>query len=104
MKKPKRVLCKRTSKIGNDYQVLGFRIIPYDNRMLVEGDWYDIVYNRNDTDRTFTIIDHHGDKHLFWMYEGDDTEDKPRSYTKWFYTEKEIRKMKLKKLNETILY
>lgn len=103
-KRPERVLCKRTSICGDDYyfdEITGEKIIQ-DNRDLVKGVWYDIVPNPNDGDKTFSIIDNKGNRHLFYMY---DEEDKinwpsfckdygPRDYAKWFYTPEELEKKK----------
>lgn len=105
MIKPQKVLCKRTLKIGDDYwwdeSVLPPIKVPRDNRMLVKGNWYDIVYNKNDSDETFSIIDNQKNCHLFWMYEDDRSHNLPRTYAKWFYTPIElelraVRQMKLK--------
>ena len=102
MNKPKRVLCKRSLIIGKDYYIdeKTGEEIKYDNRMLVAGDWYDIVYNENDSDKTFTIIDNQGHKHLHWMYTDEDKKNwpsfckdyGPRDYAKWFYTPDELEK------------
>ena len=51
MIRPERVLCKRTLIIGDDYYIdeeTGEKI-PHDNRMIVKGDWYDVVYNKYDS-------------------------------------------------------
>lgn len=90
MKKPKKVLCKRSLIIG-------------DNRMLTSGIWYDVVYNKNDTDKTFSVIDNDGRLHLHYMYSEGDKKDwpdfcknyGPRDYAKWFYTLGELRKYKI---------
>jgi hypothetical protein len=103
MIKPTKVLCKRSLIIGNDYyfdEMTGEKI-PYDNRMLVKGDWYDVVYNQYDTDETFSIIDNQGCVHLHIIYgeENDNNYKLPRTYAKWFYTPKELEK-KLKRQEE----
>lgn len=103
MIKPNRVLCKRSLIIGNNYywdkNVLPPVKIKYDNRMLVAGDWYNVVYNENDTDKTFSIIDNQGHLHLHYMYgeENDDNYNLSRTYAKWFYTPKELEKKELRK-------
>ncbi len=98
--KPTKVLCKRTLALGEDFQYIGFKKIKLDNRMLVEGDWYDVVYNPNDADDTFTIIDNQKNSHLFIMYpEKVDGALGTRDYAKWFFTIQEIREMKLKQLS-----
>jgi len=96
MEKPNRILCKRTLTIG-DYN--------RDNRMLVAGDWYDVVYNVNDNDDTFSIIDNQGHMHLHYMYgdENDDNYRLSRTYAKWFYTPNELRKKKLRKRKRKII-
>jgi hypothetical protein len=65
--------------------------------LLVAGDWYEVVYNKNDGEDTFSIIDNQGDMHLFCMYDSDDL-DLPRTYIKWFYSIEELREMKLVEL------
>lgn len=108
MIKPKRVLCKRSLIIGDDYYWDDF-FFPAkkrycDNRMLVAGDWYDVVYNENNTDETFSIIDNQGHLHLHFMYgeENDNNYNLPRTYAKWFYTPKELEKMELRKKVELL--
>ena len=59
--------------------------------MLVAGDWYYVVYNENDTEETFSIINNQGKRHLFYMY-GEENYNLPRNYAKWFYTPKELKK------------
>lgn len=71
MVKPKRVLCKRTFATGDDFSYIGFKKVKFDNRWIIEGNWYDVVYNPNDSDNTFTILDNRGNKHLYIMYESD---------------------------------
>lgn len=105
--KPSKVLCKRTLTIGDPfYYEEGTDIkIPRDNRMLVKGHWYDVVYNPNDTDNTFSIIDNQGNLHLHYMYTEDDKKNwpsickkyGPRDYAKWFYTPEELQ---LKQIRE----
>jgi hypothetical protein len=105
MKKPTRVLCKRSLIIGDDYYMDEFFMPPLkvwrDNRMLVAGDWYDVVFNENDTDETFSIIDNQGHRHLHFMYgEAEDNNyNLPRTYAKWFYTPKELEKKQLRERN-----
>ena len=104
MKKPRKVLCKRSLVIGDPYwwdETINPPVkVERDNRILVAGDWYDVVYNKNDSDKTFSIIDNQGNLHLHFMY---DEEDKkhwpdicknygPRDYSKWFYTPEELEK------------
>lgn len=106
--KPKKVLCKRTLTSGKPYywdeESSPPKRVEHDNRMLVEGNWYDVVENENDswdTEKrqfTFTIIDNQKNPHLFYMYEEQDKKDwpefcyhyGPRDYTKWFYTPEEL--------------
>lgn len=100
MIKPTKVLCKKTLAIGDDWEYVGMwppRRVKRDNRMIVEGDWYDVIYNPNDGEDTFTILDHQKNPHLFCMYESDDLE-LSRTYKKWFYTLEELREMSLTKL------
>ena len=106
MIKPTRVLCKRSLIIGDDYY-WNDRVEPpvkvkRDNRMLVAGDWYDVVYNKNDNEETFSIIDNQGHLHLHYMYgdENDNNYNLPRTYAKWFYTPTELEKKRLR--NEKI--
>ncbi len=98
-------LCKRSLVIGDPYYYdVNDNKIDRDNRMLVAGDWYDVVYNKNDTDETFSIIDNRGNKHLFFMYgdENDDNYNLPRTYAKWFYTPKELEKKKQRELKRAL--
>ena len=97
MLKPKRVLCKKGFSLGDDFQYIGFTRVKLDNRWLIEGQWYDVVYNPNDSDNTFSIINHQGNRELFFMYDSDD-ENLTRTYAKWFYTIQEMREMKLEEL------
>lgn len=107
--KPNRVLCKRSLIIGDDYYISEStgRRISRDNRMLVKGVWYDVVFNENDTDETFTIIDNQGHKHLHYMYTEEDKKKwpsickyyGPRDYAKWFYTPEELAKRRIRTLN-----
>ncbi len=109
-KKPKKVLCKRSLIIGDpfywDESVFPLIKIEYDNRMLVAGNWYNIVYNENDTKETFSIIDNQGKHHLHYMYTEKDKKDwpvfckkyGPRDYSKWFYTPDELVKRKARQL------
>ena len=105
MKKPKKVLCKRSLIIGDpfywDESILPSVKVERDNRMLVAGDWYDVVYNENDSKETFSIIDNQGHMHLHWMYgeENDNNYNLPRTYAKWFYTPKELGKREKRKRN-----
>lgn len=108
MIKPTKVLCKRSLIIGDDYywneDVFPAVKISRDNRMLVAGDWYDVVYNEHDTGITFTILDNQKKKHLFYMCgeENDNNSNHrlPRTYAKWFYTPKELEKKRLRELNK----
>lgn len=107
--KPIRVLCKRTMTVGKPYWWDKSSVSPpirhgRDNRMLVEGDWYNVVENKNDSwdtekrNFTFTIIDNQKNPHLFHMYEEQDKKNwpyvcnlyGPRDYAKWFYTPEEL--------------
>lgn len=93
MNKPERVLCKRSMIIGDPfYYDDNDNKIEKDNRMLVEGEWYDVVCNENDTEETFSIIDNQGSLHLFYIYEDDTNHNLPRTYAKWFYTPGELEK------------
>jgi hypothetical protein len=99
--KPKKVLCKRTYTLGDDFYhsecTFPSKRITIDNRIVVEGHWYDVIYNTQDNDKTFTIRDNQGNGHLYYIYDTDD-EDLPRTYTKWFFTEQQIREEKLNEL------
>ena len=97
MLKPKRVLCKRSYSLGDDFQYVGFTKVKLDNRWYIEGQWYDVIYNENDTDQTLSVRNHQGDTELFFMYESND-ENLARTYKKWFYSIEEIREMKLNQL------
>lgn len=98
--KPTKVLCKRSLVIGDPYYYQEGTNIkkPSDNRMLVKGVWYDVVYNEHDNDNTFTIIDNQGHLHLHYMYTDQDKQNwppfckkyGPRDYAKWFYTPEEL--------------
>jgi len=108
MIKPTRVLCKRSLIIGDpfwwDESTFPAKKVDRDNRMLVKGDWYDVVENPNDSwdeekrNFTFSIIDNQKHLHLFYMYEERDkvnwpescTDYGPRDYAKWFYTPEEL--------------
>lgn len=112
--KPTRVLCKRTSAIGKPFWWDDYVEPPghkerhdHDNRDLVEGDWYDVVENKNDvwdTDKdkyTFTIINNQGNKSLHYMYTDEQRANfpdhcdifGPRDYSKWFYTPEELEQL-----------
>ncbi len=97
MLKPKRVLCKRSYSLGDKEYYIGFTKVKLDNRCYIEGEWYDVVYNKNDTEQTFSVRNHKGNTELFFMYESDD-ENQTRTYTKWFFTIQEMREMKIKDL------
>lgn len=109
--KPRRVLCKRSLVIGDDYYFdeITDEKKPRDNRMLVKGDWYDVVYNENDNDKTFSIIDNQGCLHLHWMYTEEDKKNwpsickdyGPRDYAKWFYTPQELEKKRQRELKRS---
>ena len=112
MEKPTRVLCKRSLIIGDPFwwDDTVFPAVKHerDNRMLVKGDWYDVVYNEHDVwtekDKTFSIIDNQGNRHLHYMYSEQDYKNgvhlvckkgfndqySPRDYAKWFYTPEEL--------------
>ena len=102
MKKPTKVLCKRSLIIGDNYywdeSVEPAVRVPRDNRMHVAGDWYDVVYNKHDLDNTFSIIDNQGHLHLHYMYEDEDNHNLPRTYSKWFYTPLELAKKQLREI------
>jgi len=108
MIKPNKVLCKRSLIIGDDYywdeSVLPPVKIKCDNRMLVVGNWYDVVFNKNDSENTFSIIDNQGHMHLHFMYgeKNDNNYNLPRTYAKWFYTPKELEKRELRKKVELL--
>lgn len=106
--KPTKVLCKRTLTSGKTYWWDDESTPPVrherDNRMLVAGNWYDVIDNPNDSwneekrNFTFSIIDNQGNSHLHYMYEEQDkvawpdicTKYGPRDYAKWFYTPEEL--------------
>lgn len=108
MIKPTKVLCKRTEISGDTFWWDDSTNPPVrherDNRMLVAGDWYDVVDNTSDVwdeekrNFTFSIIDNQGNLHLHYMYEKQDMEKwpdictkyGPRDYAKWFYTPEEL--------------
>jgi hypothetical protein len=109
LKKPTRVLCKRALVNGkpyywNDWSEGAPTRHERDNRMLVEGDWYDVIESEHDSwdeekrQFTFTIIDNQNNPHLFFMYEEQDKKNwpdvcnlyGPRDYAKWFYTPEEL--------------
>ena len=106
-----RYLCKRSLVVGETfYYDENDNKIERDNRMLVSGDWYDVVYNENDNDKTFTVIDNQGNKHLFYMYTEEDKKDwpsfcnnyGPRDYAKWFYTPRELEKKRQRELKRAL--
>ena len=106
--KPTKVLCKRTLTNGDTFWWDDSVVPPvrheHDNRMLVAGDWYDVIENENDSwdeekrSFTFTILDNQKKRHLFFMYDEEDkanwpdicTKYGPRDYAKWFYTPEEL--------------
>lgn len=92
MEKPKKVLCKRSLIIGQPfyYDENTNEKFECDNRMLVMGNWYDVVHNDNDSEETFSIIDNQNNLHLFFMYDDDKKHNLPRTYAKWFYTPNEL--------------
>lgn len=99
MEKPKKVLCKRSLIIGEPfYYDKNDNKVGYDNRMLVAGDWYDVVHNDNDNEETFSIIDNQGNLHLHWMYEDDKNYNLSRTYAKWFYTPSELEVRAVRKI------
>src|ERR1039458_7966142 len=91
MVKPTRVLCKRTHFSGKNHWWDETVSPPVrhecDNRMLVAGDWYDVVENHNDSwnekNKTFTIIDNQKNPHLFFMYDDQDKSNWPDICTKY---------------------
>ena len=93
-----KVLCKRSLIIGDtfywDFSTDPPTKIGRDNKMLVTGDWYDVVFNKHDTKETFSIIDNQNHLHLFFIYKDDTNHKLPRTYAKWFYTPKELEKRK----------
>jgi len=98
-------LCKRSLVIGEPfYYDENDNKIERDNRMFVAGDWYDVVFNENDTDETFTLMDNQGHKHLHYMYgeENDNNYNLPRTYAKWFYTPKELEMKKQRELKRAL--
>ena len=112
--KPIRVLCKRSLIIGEPYwwdeSSFPAKKRARDNRMLVKGDWYDVVYNEHDVwddkNKTFSIIDNQGCRHLHYMYTEDDKKHwpsfckdyGPRDYAKWFYTPEELEIKRLRQM------
>jgi hypothetical protein len=68
---------------------------PRENRMLIEGEWYEVVEWK---DNSFWIIDSQGNSHSFTVYSDNDKENfpshcdvfGPRDYSKWFYTPEEL--------------
>ena len=108
MIKPNKVLCKRSLIIGDDYywdeSIFPAKRVSCDNRMLVTGNWYDVVFNKNDNKNTFSIIDNQGHMHLHFMYgeKNDNNYNLPRTYAKWFYTPKELEKRELRKKVELL--
>jgi hypothetical protein len=109
LKKPLRVLCKRTETNGDttwlDESVDPPVERPRDNRMFIEGHWYDVVFNEHDVwtdkDKTFSVIDNQGHRHLHYMYTEEDKKAPifqpdgygPRDYAKWFYTPEELKEL-----------
>ena len=95
-----KILCKRTLTIGDPYwyDQNGNGPFPREHRMLVAGVWYDIIYNENDTENTFTVLDQQGNPHLHYVYSEEEkknwpgicTDYGPRDYAKWFYTAEEM--------------
>ena len=102
--KPLRFLCKRTQTNGDDYQIQFYRVVPRDNRMLVAGVWYYVVYNENDSEQTFSILDHMGNRHLFYMYgeENDQNYNLSRTYAKWVYTPNEFSKHRQRRITRLL--
>jgi hypothetical protein len=98
MKRPTKVLCKRSLIVErSEFEFFSPKRERY---MLVAGDWYNVVYNENDTCQTFSIIDNQGKRHLFYVYTRKDRKSwpdfckkyGPRDYSKWFYTPQELEK------------
>lgn len=100
LKKLGKVLCKRTSAIGKNHWWDKNASPPVrhdrENRMLVEGDWYDIIEWEKDG---FRIIDNQGNRHYFAVYEdgakfpGHCDMFGPGDYAKWFYTPEELEQV-----------
>lgn len=98
MNKPTKVLCKRTLTSGKPFwwDEEG-SVEPPDhpkrhdceNRMLIEGTWYEIT-KWSDDDKWFWVIDSQGNPHAHAVYTDEDMIHAPRDYSKWFYTPEEI--------------
>jgi uncharacterized protein YqeY len=88
MKKPERLLCKTSYKIGHSLKI-------------TEGKFYEVVYNPNDTEETISIKDDFGQISLHYIYsdDQDDNHGLPRTYAKWFYTKKELAKKRLNNMS-----
>lgn len=97
-----RVLCKRTLTSGDPYW-WDERVSPpirheHDNRMLVEGDWYDIIGIELGG---FAILDNQKGAHWFSIYTHEQRMKfpehcdvyGPRDYAKWFYTPEELEQI-----------
>ena len=113
MIKPTKVLCKRSygKEHAHWWEDEGSAEPPnfpkrheYDDRDLVEGEWYDVVENEHDswdTEKekyTFSIINNKGNRELHYMYTDEQRLNfpdhcdvyGPRDYAKWFYTPEEL--------------
>jgi hypothetical protein len=104
--RPKKVLCKRGYTSGKDHwwdkTVSPPERRETDNRWLIEGEWYEVVFNEhdcwNDKKKTFSILNNQGNRSLYYMYTDEDKENwpegcdmyGPRDYSKWFYTPEEL--------------
>jgi len=101
-----KVLCKRSLVIGDTFYIdeMTGQKTWRDNRMLVSGDWYKVIYNKHDTEDTFTIEDNQGKPHLFYMYgdENDNNYNLPRTYSKWFYTPNELEKKSIREIKKAV--
>lgn len=109
--KPTKVLCKRTMAIGKNYywnnESSPPARHPHENRMMIEGVWYDVVpnqYYKWDEEKrnfSFSIIDNQGSLHPFSMYTEEDKVNwydgcinyGPNDYSKWFYTPEELEQL-----------
>lgn len=68
-----------------------------ENRMLIEGTWYEIT-KWSDDDKWFWVIDSQGNPHAHVVYTEEDKKKfpshcdlhGPRDYSKWFYTPEEL--------------
>jgi len=90
MEKPNRLLCKRSYQIGQSIKI-------------TEGQFYEVVYNPHDTEETISIKHDFGLISLYYMYpeDQDDNHNLSRTYTKWFYTKKELAKLRIQEYEKS---